>query len=112
MAANSEEAGPSSVAGAGAASSASNPSRSTPPDPETIAAKLLDDKADAQTKATAAQDFKELLEIYHNSNYAHYVKHMLPASLKALESVPCSMQTESPEQVSRYMGRTAKRGRP
>jgi len=106
--ANSEDAGPSfAVATGGVASSSTtttNANRPPPPDPEALAAKLLDEKADAQTKATAAQDFKELLEIYHNSNYAHYVKHMLPASLKALSTVPCSMQTDSPEQVRRTLG--------
>lgn len=96
--ANNEEAGPSSAATATAGGTTIN--RPPPPDPEALAAKLVDEKSDAQTKAIAAQDFKELLDIYHNSNYAHYVKHMLPASLKALSTVTCSMQTDSPEQVS------------
>jgi transformation/transcription domain-associated protein len=100
--ASNEEAGPSAAGAgeAGSSSSSANINRPPPPDPEALAAKLLDEKSDYQTKATAAQDFKELLEIYHNSNYAHYVKHMLPASLKALSTVPCSMQTDAPEQVS------------
>lgn len=74
-------------------------------DPEVLAARLMDDKADAQSKATAAQEFKELLELFHNNNYAQYIKAMVPASLHALANVPCSMRSDSSEQVSSHRQR-------
>lgn len=93
--ANNNEASTSSAVGGTAA-----PSRPSHVDlPEAVAAKLTDEKGDMQSKAAAAQEFKELLELYHNNNYAHFVKNMVPASLKALETIPCSMLSDSPEQV-------------
>lgn len=50
----------------------------------------------------AAIEFKDLLEVYHNGNYPHYVKHMLPASLQALSTIPCSVQTDAPAQVGNW----------
>lgn len=96
MANNNEASTSSAVAGTTAPSS-----RPPHADPEVIAAKLTDEKGDMQSKAAAAQEFKELLELYHNNNYAHYVKNMVPASLKALKTIPCSMLSDSPEQVCR-----------
>lgn len=93
MAANSE-AGPSSAAGGPS-------SRSVTADPETLAVKLMDVKTDAQSKAGAAQELKEVLEVYHQgqNNLTHYIKHMVPAALHVLQNTPCSMQTDAPEQV-------------
>lgn len=98
MASTNEDAGPSSSQ---AASSSANTNKAQIPDLEGIANRLTNEKSDAQTKAAAAQEFKDILDMFHGANFAQYARHMLQASMKALASIPCSFQTDAPEQRTR-----------
>lgn len=113
--AGNEEAGPSTTptAATTAVTAASTPALagSTPSqsvgmsgrahlDLESAVKRLTDEELDMAGRATAAQELKELLEQYHNTNYGSYVEMMMPASIKALSSIPYSVHTDAPEQVS------------
>ncbi|SNX86514.1 related to TRA1 - component of the Ada-Spt transcriptional regulatory complex [Melanopsichium pennsylvanicum] len=78
-------------------------SRRPMPDVEQLAIKLSDKSTDAKQKLATAFELKELLDLFQNLDYALFLKHVVPAFVASLNSIPCSFIADAPEQRLRHI---------
>ncbi|PKI83589.1 transcription-associated protein 1 [Malassezia vespertilionis] len=73
-----------------------------PPDPVAFAERLADPDLDYREKAGVVADIKEMIEVFVNVDYTHFLNTVLPVQIELLESTPCAFVSDAPEQRLRH----------
>lgn len=68
------------------------------PDPAAFAARLRDPSSDTRAKAVVVAEIKEMVEVFVNVDFAHFINTVLPVQLDLLRSTPCAFVSDAPEQ--------------
>ena len=74
----------------------------SPPDPAAFAVRLRDPASDTRAKAAVVAEIKEMVEVFVNVDFAHFINTVLPVQLDLLRSTPCVFVSDAPEQYLRH----------
>lgn len=73
-----------------------------PPDPAAFAKRLADPSLDLRAKAAVVAEVREMIEVFVNVDYAHFLNTVLPVQMDLLENTPCAFVSDAPEQRLRH----------
>ena len=74
----------------------------SPPDPAAFAVRLRDPASDTRAKAAVVAEIKEMVEVFVNVDFPHFINTVLPVQLDLLRSTPCVFVSDAPEQYLRH----------
>ena len=73
-----------------------------PPDPAAFARRLADPALDLRAKTAVVAEVREMIEVFVNVDYVHFLNTVLPVQMELLERTPCAFVSDAPEQRLRH----------